>query len=116
MAGRLDRNHARPQRRKSRNSQVARPGHDCACPTQRVDLGSPTATQPPGRLCPGCDLEPAQLAMRLLPIFFLALFSSSVLWAESPPVWTPLLAATPTPAAAPPADKLPPEASSATPA
>ncbi len=72
--------------------------------------------------------------MRLLPIFFLALFSSSVLWAESPPVWTPSLAATPTPAAAPrsravappqvqptfvatePADKLPPEASSATPA
>ena len=29
--------------------------------------------------------------MRLLPIFFLALFSSSVLWAESPPVWTPPL-------------------------
>ena len=39
--------------------------------------------------------------MRLLPIFFLALFSSSVLWAESPPVWTPPLAATPTPAATP---------------
>ena len=39
--------------------------------------------------------------MRVLPIFFLALFSSSVLWAESPPVWTPPLAATPTPAAAP---------------
>ena len=34
--------------------------------------------------------------MRLLPIFFLG-FSSSVLWAQSPPVWTP--AATPTPAA-----------------
>jgi len=39
--------------------------------------------------------------MRVLPIFFLALFSSSVLWAESPPVWTPPLAATPTPAAMP---------------
>src|SRR5438132_14390261 len=104
MAGRLDRNHARPQRRKSSNSQVARPGHDCACPTQRIDLGSATAPQPPGRLRPGCDLEPAQLAMRLLPILFLALFSSSVLWAESPPVWTPPLAATPA------ADKLPPEA------
>ncbi len=37
--------------------------------------------------------------MRLLPIFFLALFSSSVLWAESPPLWTP--AATPTAAATP---------------
>ena len=40
--------------------------------------------------------------MRLLPIFFLAL-SSAVLWAESPPVWTPPLAATPTPSATPPA-------------
>ena len=37
--------------------------------------------------------------MRLLPIFFLALFSSSVLWAQSQPVWTP--AATPTPASTP---------------
>src|SRR5208337_5604265 len=37
--------------------------------------------------------------MRLLPNFFLALFSTSVLWAQSPPVWTPpQLAATPTPA------------------
>src|SRR6202022_1331888 len=40
--------------------------------------------------------------MRLLPFFFLAL-SSAVLWAESPPVWTPPLAATPTPSATPPA-------------
>src|ERR1700738_3479045 len=78
--------------------------------------------------------------MRLLPNFFLALFSSSVLLAESPPVWTPPLAATPTPAATPhsgaaaglqdqptfvatqppappePANKLPPETPSATPA
>jgi Conjugal transfer protein len=37
--------------------------------------------------------------MRLLPIFFLALLSSSVIWAQSPPVWTP--AATPTPTATP---------------
>ena len=37
--------------------------------------------------------------MRLLPIFFLALFSSSVLWAQSQPVCTP--AATPTPASTP---------------
>jgi len=37
--------------------------------------------------------------MRLLRIFFLALFSSSVLWGQSPPVWTP--AATPTPASTP---------------
>ena len=38
--------------------------------------------------------------MRPLPIFFLALFFSSILWAQSPPpVWTP--AATPTPASTP---------------
>src|SRR4029077_12561532 len=84
MAGRLDRNHARPQRRKSRNSQVARPGHDRACPTQRIDLGSATAPQPPGRLRPGCDLEPAQLAMRVLPNFFLALLIARLAVAEPP--------------------------------
>ena len=43
-------------------------------------------------------MEPTQLAMRHLPIFFLALFSSSPLWAQSPPVWTPT--ATPAPATA----------------
>src|ERR1700738_797199 len=97
----MDRNHSRPQGRKREASQVARPGHDCACPPQRLHLRSATAAQPPGRLRPGCNLEPAQLAklaMRLLPIFFLG-FSSSVLWAQSPPVWTP--AVTPPPAATP---------------
>jgi type IV secretory pathway VirB9-like protein len=39
--------------------------------------------------------------MRLLPIFILG-FSSSVLWAQSPPVWTP--ASTPTPTATPRSD------------
>src|SRR5467141_1898196 len=48
--------------------------------------------------------------MRLSPIFFLALFSSSVLWAQSLPVWTPT--ATPTPAATPRSGA---EADSATP-
>src|SRR5271166_6617510 len=46
--------------------------------------------------------------MRLLPNFFLALFSASVLWAQSPPVWTPAqVAATPAPTAAPRSDAAP---------